>query len=144
MKNTKLISALLLVVLLVSACSSSSGVLTIQGAWARTASMGENGAAYFIIENGSKSDDTLLSVSSDIAEATEVHMSMVDSNGVMSMNMQEMLEIPAKGKVEFKAGGLHVMFINLNRDLKVGDSFSLVLNCKNAGSMTIEIPVREY
>ena len=106
--------------------------------------MGENGAAYFIIENGTKSDDMLLSASSDIAEATEIHMSMADSNGVMSMNMQEMVEIPAKGTIEFKTGGLHVMFINLNRDLKVGDSFSLILNFKNAGSMTIEIPVREY
>ena len=134
----------LLAVVSLTACSTSSGTLTVNDAWARTASMGENGAAYFIIENGTKSDDTLLSVSSDIAEATEVHMSMSDSNGVMSMNMQEMVEIPTKGKVEFKTGGLHVMFINLNRDLKVGDSISLILNFKNAGSMTIEIPVREY
>ncbi len=127
-----------------TACTTSSGTLTVNDAWARTASMGENGAAYFIIENGAKSDDTLLSVSSDIAQATEVHMSMADSNGVMSMNMQEMVEIPAKGTIEFKTGGLHVMFINLNRDLKVGDSISLILNFKNAGSMTIEVPVREY
>lgn len=134
----------LLAVASLTACATSSGTLTVNDAWARTASMGENGAAYFIIENGAKSDDTLLSVSSDIAEATEVHMSMSDSNGVMSMNMQEMVEIPAKGKVEFKTGGLHVMFINLNRDLKVGDSISLILNFKNTGSMTIEIPVREY
>lgn len=134
----------LLAVVSLTACSTSSGTLTVNDAWARTASMGENGAAYFIIENGTKSDDMLLSASSDIAEATEIHMSMADSNGVMSMNMQEMVEIPTKGKVEFKTGGLHVMFINLNRDLKVGDSISLILNFKNAGSMTIEIPVREY
>ncbi|MBK9781441.1 MAG: copper chaperone PCu(A)C [Anaerolineales bacterium] len=134
----------LLAVVSLTACSTSSGTLTVNDAWARTASMGENGAAYFIIENGTKSDDMLLSASSDIAEATEIHMSMADSNGVMSMNMQEMVEIPAKGTIEFKTGGLHVMFINLNRDLKVGDSFSLILNFKNAGSMTIEIPVREY
>lgn len=134
----------LLAMVSITACATSSGTLTVNDAWARTASIGENGAAYFIIENGTKSDDTLLSVSSDIAEATEVHMSMADSNGVMSMNMQEMVEIPAKGKVEFKTGGLHVMFVNLNRDLKVGDSISLILNFKNAGSMTIEIPVREY
>lgn len=133
----------LLAVVSLTACATSSGTLTVNDAWARTASMGENGAAYFIIENGTKSDDMLLSVSSDIAQATEIHMSMSDSNGVMSMNMQEMVEIPTKGKVEFKTGGLHVMFINLNRDLKVGDSISLILNFKNAGSMTIEIPVRE-
>lgn len=132
------------IVVSLAACATSSGTLTVNDAWARSASAGENGAAYFMIENGTNSDDTLLSVSSDIAQATEVHMSMADSNGVMSMNMQEMVGIPAKGNVEFKTGGLHVMFINLNQDLKVGDTISLTLNFKNAGSMTIEIPVREY
>ena len=95
--------------------------------------MGENGAAYFTIKNGTTSDETLLSVSSDIAQATEVHMSMADNNGVMSMKMQEIVEIPANSKVEFKTGGLHVVFVKLSRDLKVGDSISLVLNFKNAG-----------
>lgn len=143
MKNIKLISVLLLTVWLVSACGGSSGELKIQGAWARPASAGENGAAYFVIENGTASDDTLLSVSSEIASATEVHMSMMDGNGVMSMQMQEAVTVPAKGKVEFKAGGLHIMFVNLNRDLKVGDTITLTLNFKAAGSIVIEVPVTE-
>lgn len=143
MKNKTLISVLLLTTLLASACGSSSGELTIQDAWARPASAGENGAAYFVIENGTASDDTLLSVSSDIAEATEVHMSMMDGNGVMSMQMQEAVTIPANGKVEFKTGGLHVMFVGLNQDLKVGDTISLTLNFEKAGSLTIQAPVKE-
>ena len=143
MKNKALIIVLLLTTLLASACGSSSRELTIQNAWARPASAGENGAAYFVIENGTSSDDTLLSVSSDIAEATEVHMSMMDGNGVMSMQMQEAVAVPAKGKVEFKAGGLHVMFVTLNRDLKVGDTITLTLTFKDAGNLVIEVPVTE-
>lgn len=143
MKNKTLIFVLLLTTLLASACGSSSGQMTVSDAWARPASAGENGAAYFVIENGTASDDTLLSVSSNIASATEVHMSMADGNGVMSMQMQEAVAVPAKGKVEFKAGGLHVMFVNLNRDLKVGDTITLTLNFKTAGSVVIEVPVTE-
>lgn len=143
MINTKLVLALLLGVWLVSACGSSSGKLTVQDAWARPASSGENGAAYFVITNGTTADDTLLSVSSDIAAATEVHMSMMDGNGVMSMQMQEAVDIPASGKVEFKAGGLHVMFVSLTRDLKIGDTITLTLNFKGAGSVVIEVPVTE-
>jgi copper(I)-binding protein len=142
-KNKALIIVLLLTILLASACDSSSGELTIQDAWARPASAGENGAAYFVIKNGTVSDDTLLSVSSEIALATEVHMSMMDGNGVMSMQMQEALAVPAKGKVEFKAGGLHVMFVTLNRDLKVGDTITLTLTFKEAGNLVIEVPVTE-
>lgn len=143
MKNKTLIFVLLLTAFLASACGSSSGQMTVSDAWARPASAGENGAAYFIIKNGTASDDTLLSVSSNIASATEVHMSMADGNGVMSMQMQEAVAVPAKGKVEFKAGGLHVMFVNLNHDLKVGDTITLTLNFKTAGSVVIEVPVTE-
>ena len=103
---------------------------------------GENGAAYFVIENGTFADDTLLSVSSEIATATEVHMSMGDANGVMSMQMQEYVLVPARGQVEFKPGGLHVMFIDLMRDLKEGDTITLTLNFEKAGSKLIEIPVK--
>ncbi|MDP2777700.1 MAG: copper chaperone PCu(A)C, partial [Anaerolineales bacterium] len=87
-------------------------------------------------------DDTLLSVSSDIAAATEVHMSMVDGNGVMSMQMQEAVIVHAKDKVEFKPGSLHVMFVSLTRDLKTGDTITLTLDFKEAGSLTIQVPVR--
>ncbi len=108
----------------------------------RPARAGENGAAYFVITNGTTADDTLLSITSEIASATEVHMSMGDANGVMSMQMQESVTLTARDKVEFKPGGLHVMFVNLTRDLKVGDTIPLVLNFENAGSLTIDVPVK--
>jgi copper(I)-binding protein len=116
--------------------------MSIRDAWARPASAGDNGAAYFVIENGTPSADTLLSVSSDIASATEVHLSMVMDGGVMSMK-QESVSVPAKDKVEFKPGGLHVMFVGLTQDLKVGDTITLTLNFENAGNRIIEVPIRE-
>lgn len=143
MKNTKLISALLLTVLLISACGGSSGNLTIQDAWARPASVGENGAAYFVIENGASSDDVLLSVSSEVASAAEVHMSMGDANGVMSMQMQESVTVTGRGKLEFKPGGLHVMLIDLNRNLNIGDTFTLTLLFEKVGEISLQIKVKE-
>ena len=142
MKNKALISVLMLATLLVSACGSPVEALTIQDAWARPATAGENSAAYFIIENKTASDDTLMSVSSDIATAAEVHMSMADANGVMSMQMQEAVTIPAGEQVEFKPGGLHVMFVNLTRDLKPGEAITLTLNFKETGNVVVEVPVK--
>lgn len=143
MKNMKLISGIVLAVLVISACGSSSGELTAQDAWARPANAGENGAAYFIIENRTTADDTLWSVSSEIAAAAEVHMSMRGDNGVISMQKQEFVILPAKDKVEFKPGDLNMMFVSLTRDLKVGDSIMLTLNFEKAGSLTVEVPVEE-
>jgi copper(I)-binding protein len=143
MKSKIVIFILLLATMLISACGAASGELTIQNAWARPANTGENGAAYFMIENGTASDDTLMSASSDIASAAEVHMSMGDANGVMSMQMQEAVTIPAGEPVEFKPGGLHVMLVNLTRDLKPGDTITLTLNFKGIGNVVVEVPVKE-
>ena len=143
MKSKIVIFVLLLATLLVSACGAASGELTIQDAWARPANTGENGAAYFIIENGTASDDSLMGVSSDIATAAEVHMSMADANGVMSMQMQDAVIIPAGEPVEFKPGGLHVMLVNLTRDLKPGETITLTLNFKETGNVIVEVPVKE-
>jgi len=115
----------------------------VQDAWARPTAAGENGAAYFVIENGTRTEDRLLSVSSDIAASSEVHMSMMDGNGVMSMKMQEAIPIPAKDKVEFKPGGLHVMLLDLKQDTQVGDAFTLTLRFESAGEITIQVEVRE-
>ena len=70
-------------------------------------------------------------------------MSMMDDNSVMSMQMQEALAIPAQQEIIFKPGGLHVMLVGLTQDLKLGDTITLTLNFKEAGSLTIEVPVRE-
>ena len=142
MKNQAFALVISLVVLL-TACRSSTGELIVQDAWARPASIGENAAAYFTIENGTSSNDALLSVSSDIAAAAEIHMSMAHDNGVMSMEMQEVVQIPGGDQVEFEPGKLHVMLVDLNRDLKAGDMVSLTLRFQNAGNITIDVFVKE-
>ena len=143
MKNKVFVVVVLLAVLLINACSSSSGVLTVRDAWARPAVVGENAAAYFTIENGTGSNDSLLSISSDIAAAAELHMSMTHDNGVMSMEMQDAVQIPARDQVEFKPGGLHVMLVDINRDLSIGDTISLTLHFQTAGDVIIDVSVQE-
>jgi copper(I)-binding protein len=142
MKNSYLLITLL-ILLLTGACGGSSGVLTVRETWSRPVIAGENGAAYFVIENGTTADDTLLSVNSEIACATEVHMSMSDANGVMSMTLQESVSVPAGEQVDFKPGGLHVMLVDLKKDLNVGDMITLTLNFENAGELTVQVPVKE-
>lgn len=141
MKN-KILLTLLLPALLISACSSS-GELTILDPWARPAGAGENGAVYFIISNATNTNDTLLNVRTDLTSDAEIHMSMKDSNDVVSMQMQNSLPVPAQQEIIFKPGGLHVMLIGLNRDLRIGDTISLTLNFENAGSITIQAPIEE-
>lgn len=142
MKNRVLFLALLLPALFASACGTR-GEFKVMDAWARPAASGDNGAAYFIISNATDTEDRLLNVSTDVASAAEVHMSMMDSNGVMAMEMQESVLIPAQQEIIFKPGGLHVMLVGLMQDLKMGETISLTLNFETAGSMIIQADVED-
>jgi hypothetical protein len=81
-------------------------------------------------------------VKSSIASAVEIHKtSMVD--GVMKMERQFSLPVPRVEKVIFKPGGLHVMLIGLNEDLKVGDTFNITLTFEQHDDVSLDVLVRE-
>lgn len=103
---------------------------------------GGNSAAYMTIANSGGSADRLISASSDVATAVELHESkMVD--GVMQMNpVQGGIPVPAGGQAELKPGGLHVMLIGLTRDLKEGETVKLTLTFEQSGAVEVEAPIR--
>lgn len=130
----------LLILAVLAACTPAR--LTVQDAWARPAASGGPGAVYFVIDNPTTQGDALLSARSEAAEAVELHISSMDSSGVMSMHPQHEVGVPARGTLEFQPGGYHVMLINLLQDLNPGDSFQLELEFRNAGTVLLEVPVR--
>lgn len=124
-----------------AACGSvGDGTLQVKDAWARPGLAGGNSAVFFVIDNP-VGDDTLISVSSDVAGAVELHKTVMEG-GVMQMFQQRSVPAP-KGKTIFKPGGLHVMLIGLERDLSVGDSFDVTLNFEMAGERTLTVEVIE-
>jgi copper(I)-binding protein len=136
------IISLLVPLLLLIACQPKPTGLSIDGVWARPGKSGDNSAAYFTINNLDGQGDSLLSASTDVAQAAELHMSMMQG-GAITMQRQDQVDIPVSGKVEFRPGGLHVMLIGLNRDLKAGDTFTLTLTFANTGSRVLTVTVEE-
>jgi len=123
------------------ACAPATGPLKVSEVWARPGLAGGNSAVYFMITNETSGTDTLLSASSDVAGAVEMHMtSMQDGN--MQMEQQQQVPVPA-GQTEFQPSGLHVMLIDLNQDLNPGDTFRLTLDFATAGSMPLDVTVSE-
>ncbi|MFQ5435056.1 MAG: copper chaperone PCu(A)C [Anaerolineae bacterium] len=132
-------------VLSLAACTSnpSGPRLSVEDAWVRPpATEGGNGAIYFRLVNNGNEADTLLSVDSPLATA-EVHQTVTKENGVMGMEPAGSVEIPAKGEVEFKQGGMHVMLIGLEQPLAAGDTVPLTLRFDHAGELKVEVSVRE-
>jgi copper(I)-binding protein len=128
-------------VLILVACSTPSGGIEVKEPWARPADAGANTAAYFEIDNGGMVD-FLLSASSQIAEKTEVHRTVIQEDGAAKMEHQDKVEIPGGESVFFQPGGLHIMFINLSEPLNVGDSFDLILNFEKEGEKVINVTVQ--
>jgi copper(I)-binding protein len=120
----------------------SSDELEITNAWARPGREGGGSAIYMNILNGSSVADTLISLSSPVAGMTEVHETYEQEEGMMGMRPAETVVVPARDALSLEPGGLHVMLMQLNRELTEGDSLEFTLNFTHAGQITLTAPVQ--
>ncbi len=144
MKHTYFRNAVIsLLLLVVSGCAAGKQELSVQDVWARPGLAGGTSAVYFVIDNPGEAAEVLKSARSDAAAQVELHKSEMDASGTMTMMPQESVSVPAGGKVEFKAGGYHVMLINLKQALQPGDTFSITLDFEKAGAKSYQVTVKQ-
>jgi copper(I)-binding protein len=118
------------------------GDLTVTSPWTRATPGGAKIAGgYLKIANNGASADRFVGAKSDAADHVEIHqMSMTD--GVMKMRpLPTGLEIKPGETVELKSGGYHLMFMDLKRPLKQGDTFKATLQFEKAGSLDVNFNV---
>lgn len=96
-------------------------------------------AGFMQIKNNSPEDDRLVAASTDFADA-ELH-EIIMVGDVMKMSPVSGIDIPAHSTVELKSGSYHVMFVNLKKEVKLGDTVNLTLSFENAGDVTISAVV---
>ena len=125
-----------------TACGTEKGI-EIHSAWMRPAAQGENGAVYFVIHNHSSTADELVGASSNIAEAVEMHESMLTGADVMQMHEVASVPLDAFAEIEFTPGGLHMMLVGLKLGIAVGDEIEVILHFRNFEDIRIMVPVRE-
>nr|WP_237524577.1 copper chaperone PCu(A)C [Streptomyces sp. SID5643] len=89
-----------------------------------------------VINKGGAADD-LTSVTSDIAGQVTVHET-VDG----AMQEVKSLKIPAGGRLELRSGGDHLMFEQLKRKPKEGQTVSVELRFAHSDPVKVEMPVK--
>ena len=96
--------------------NDSVGSLRVDQAVARPSFPGQpSGAVYLSIENSGKQPDQLISVSSPIAQSTQLHTMSMNGN-VMKMREVNAIEIKPSSKLVMQPGnGYHVMLIGLKQ-----------------------------
>jgi copper(I)-binding protein len=102
---------------------------------------GLTSAAYMTLENHSDQTERLISVTSDAAAVVEIHETSME-NDVMQMHPVDGVDIPANGSAELKPGGLHIMLMDVQRDLQPEDIVTLTLTFESGLELIIEAPVR--
>ena len=73
----------------------------------------------------------------------QLHRTVMDSGGMMSMKPYKSIPVPASGTVKLKPGGYHVMLIGLKKHLVAGATFPLTLTFATAGKKTVTVTVRK-
>lgn len=99
------------------------------------------GGGGFTIKNEGSEDDVLLSAESPMAGRVELH-EMTMQNDIMKMRkLDDGIAIPAGETVELKSGGLHLMFMDVAKPFKEGDSVPVTLTFQKAGKIELMLPV---
>lgn len=139
------LSAFVFVPLTTAHDDEACNVVYLFDAWARATPEGApTGAVFGLLVNLSAEDDTLVSASTDAAEAVELHEVVMGAGDVMQMRPVEGgFAVGAGNYLELKPGGYHIMLIGLKQPLVAGETLDLTLNFEHLGEVTITVPIRE-
>lgn len=132
--------------LLAGACALipalASAQVAIEDPYARAASPSAiSGAAFMQIMNMGEAEDRLVAAASDVAERVELHTHVMDGDVMRMVEVEEGFAVPAGESISLERGGMHVMFLGLNRPLTQGDEVEVTLTFEQAGDVTVTIPV---
>ncbi len=119
-----------------------AGAIEIGHPWARATPRGASVAAgYLKLTNTGTTPDRLIGMSVAVSDRVEVH-EMATVEGVMKMRpVKDGLEIEPGQSVELKPGGLHLMMLDLKRQLQQGQRVKGTLVFEKAGKVDIEFAV---
>lgn len=120
---------------------AQAGGLQVRDGYIRELPPGQvNSAAYFTLLNDSAAAVALVAATSDVADRVEIHAHRM-SGSAMRMEQLHRVEVAARGQLQFKPGGLHLMLIDLKRPLRAGDTVTVILLDERGGSHRIKLPV---
>jgi periplasmic copper chaperone A len=96
--------------------------------------------AFMTIENPTTKPIRITKISSPQFASAEIHQTSLQGN-VYKMIKQDALVVPAKGKVELKHGGYHLMLFDPKGPLMAGDSVMIVLTLQGGKTHKVKVKV---
>lgn len=136
-----IVAAAAIVAIICSYSIAKADGLSVRDAWARaSAGPAKIGAAYLVVSNGGSTADRLVSASSPVARAAELHTT-IEEGDVMRMQRLDGVDLAPGASAQFKPGGMHIMLVDLAAPLKVGTKFPLTLIFASGVKTTVDVAV---
>ena len=120
---------------------AQSDLLVVKDAYVRGLPPSQrNTAAFFTVLNPRSEAVQIMAGSSEAAERVEIHGHQ-HRDGMMSMQREAAITVPAGGEFRFAPGAYHLMLINLTRPLRDGDKVKFELRTASGEVIAVEAPV---
>ena len=144
MNKTRIMLLAIVMTFVVVACSGGGeSSVSVDDAWGRTSPSSAANAAFYMVIEGSSEPDTLVSADAAACGLTELHISTV-TDGVMSMqHLPDGIDVPAGESVALEPGSFHVMCIDRQQDFVAGASIPLTLEFAGAGTVDVNVEIRD-
>lgn len=123
-----------------SGTAAAEQTIVVQRAWARATTPSQKVGGAFLSLTNTGAADQLLSASSPIADAVELHQT-VEQAGVMKMQPIPALPLAPGQTVELKPGSYHLMVMGLKHPLTPGSTFPMTLSFEKASPVTVSVTV---
>jgi copper(I)-binding protein len=122
----------------------SDASFTITDPWVKAADKGMT-AAFGTLTNTGKDDVTLIKAECDAAGMTQLHETVGDGSGGMSMKEKEGgFPIAAGTGLPLEPGGDHIMLMDLQEKLQPGDSVTITLTFDDDTSGSFDATVKDF
>lgn len=119
--------------------------IIIEDAWVKSAEPGEMTAGFGTLENSSDQDVIVVSVESSASPMMELHETVADDSGQMTMREVEGgFTIPANDHLHLEPGGNHLMLMDLPEPIKAGEEVTFTLTFSDGSTLEFTAVVKDY
>jgi copper(I)-binding protein len=116
--------------------------LIISDFWIKE-SIGNSSATsgYITIKNNNEFDDYLVKIKSNISNKSEIHQMIVENDIMKMKSLLSGIKIKAKSTIYLKPGANHIMFMKLQKKIKLNSVHQVNLVFQKAGNLILNMPV---
>ncbi|OUZ12147.1 hypothetical protein BHE97_02860 [Aeromicrobium sp. PE09-221] len=127
-----------------AADSEASSSLSMSDPWVKSADDGMT-AAFGELANDGDDDVTVVAVTSPASPMIELHETVDDGSGEMTMReIEGGFVIPAGESMTLEPGGNHIMLMDLTGPIAAGDEVTFTLELSDGSTLDVEAPAKDY